>query len=221
MKIVGLCSSPRGKKSATAALVKEGLLGAESKGAKTEFIDLGKKKLKFCKGCGFCYKKGRCVHKDDFEEIFDAILKSDGIILGSPNYINSVSAQMKVFLDRLADSIHCQRFTGKYGFSVSTAGGSKSDLVAGYLNDTLQVLGANTTGLIGADIGADPERFNNAKKEAFTLGEKLTDAITTRKTWPKQEKIHAEMKERMKYLVSQNKDEWVHEYSYLKKQGWL
>jgi len=221
MKITGICASPKGKKSVTASLVKEGLLGAKNKGAKTEFIDLGKKKIKFCKGCNVCYKKGKCIHKDDFQEIFDVILESDGIILGSPNYINSVSAQMKVFLDRLADSIHCQRFTGKYGFSVSTAGGSNSDFVAGYLNNTLQILGANTTGLVSIDIGPNPGGLDDAKKEAFFAGEKLVDAISAKKTWPKQEKIHAEMKERMKYLVTLNKDEWHHEYDYWKSQGWL
>lgn len=221
MKIIGLCASPRGKKSSTMSLVKQGLSGAEKKGAKTEFINLCKKEIKFCTGCGVCYKKGKCVHKDDFKDILEAILESDGIILGSPNYINSVSAQMKVFLDRLADSIHCQRFTGKYGFSVSTAGGSNSGLVCDYLNNTLLIIGANTVGKINIDIGANPDGFSDVKDEAFLMGEKLFDAIEKKETWPEQEMLHTEMRERMKYIITLNKDEWQSEYDYWKKQGWL
>lgn len=221
MKIIGICASPRGKKSSTMTLVKKGLSGAENKGAKTVLYDLGKKKIKFCTGCNVCYKEGKCIHKDDFQEIFDEILTCDGIILGSPNYINSVSAQMKVFLDRLADSIHCQRFTGKYGFSVSTAGGSNSDSICDYLNNTLQILGANTVGKVSIDIGPNPEGFSNAEEQAFSMGEDLVEAINAKMTWPDQENVHLEMKERMKYLVTQNKDEWTHEYMHWKKQGWL
>ena len=221
MKIIGLCASPRGKKSSTMSLVKEGLSGAKSKGAETEFINLSKKEIKFCKACTVCYKKGKCPLKDDFNEIFDLILESDGIILGSPNYINSVSAQMKVFLDRLADSVHCQRFTGKYGFSVSTAGGSNSDMVCDYLNNTLQILGANTVGKVNIDIGPNPDGLSEAKTQAFSMGEMLTESIDKKETWPEQEALHSEMKERMKYLVTLNKDEWHHEYNYWKKQGWL
>ncbi|MGA1061462.1 MAG: NAD(P)H-dependent oxidoreductase, partial [Ilumatobacteraceae bacterium] len=40
---------------------------------------------------------------------------TDGIVLGSPVYINSVTAQLKLVIDRLADAIHCQMFEGKYG----------------------------------------------------------------------------------------------------------
>ncbi|MBP2132179.1 multimeric flavodoxin WrbA [Methanomicrobium sp. W14] len=218
MKITGLCASPRGKKSVTASLVEEGLLGAEKKGADTKYIDLCKQDIKFCKACGVCYKKGKCVRKDDYQEILDEIMESDGIILGSPNYINSVSAQMKVFLDRLADSIHCQKFTGKYGFSVSTAGGANSDSVAEYLNSTLIVLGANTTGKVNIDIGPDPNGIKEAKKQAYACGEELFEAIKEKKTWPEQERLHGEIGERMKVLVTQNKDEWKHEYSYWKKQ---
>ena len=51
------------------------------------------------------------------------MMDADGIVLGSPNYINQVTAQLKTVLDRMADSIHCQSFAGKYGCGVCTAGG--------------------------------------------------------------------------------------------------
>jgi hypothetical protein len=45
-------------------------------------------------------------------------------VLGAPNYIDSVPAPIKALFDRMADAIHCQMLTGKFGCSVCTAGGS-------------------------------------------------------------------------------------------------
>lgn len=43
-----------------------------------------------------------CVFKDDdFYEIFEKIKEADGLILGSPVYGVDISAEMKIFLDRL------------------------------------------------------------------------------------------------------------------------
>lgn len=38
---------------------------------------------------------------DDFYEIFEKIKEADGLILGSPVYGTDISAEMKIFLDRL------------------------------------------------------------------------------------------------------------------------
>ena len=36
--------------------------------------------LKFCVGCGFCYKNGECVYKDDLESLLYSIAEADGVI---------------------------------------------------------------------------------------------------------------------------------------------
>ncbi|WOF16448.1 flavodoxin family protein [Methanoplanus sp. FWC-SCC4] len=221
MKITGICASPRGKNSNTLALVKEGLKGAKDAGAETELIDICKKDIRYCTGCSVCYETGKCIIKDDFEEILDKLCSSDGIILGSPNYINSVTGQMKTFLDRMADCIHCQRLLGKYGFSVSTAGGSNSVLVAGYLNQTLNVLGADTVGLVSIDIGVDPDLFQESIDYSYNTGITLVNAIKEKRVYPEQKKFHDEMKSRMKMLILANKDNWIHEYDYWKDMGWI
>lgn len=132
MKIIGINASPRGEESNTLKLVKAVLNGAETEGAKTELVDLYKLNIEYCTGCGTCYATGECPLIDDFEELFEKISNADGIVLGAPNYINSVPAPMKALFDRLSDAIHCQMLTGKFGCSVCTAGGSEEEEVVKY-----------------------------------------------------------------------------------------
>ena len=60
-----------------------------------------------------------------------------------------------------------------------------------------------------------------AEKKAYDLGVLLVDAIRTRARYPDQDLMHSAMKERMRALVSYNKDTWVHEYTYWNEKGWL
>ena len=170
MKIIGLNGSPHGKNSQTLRLVAKVLEGAKDSGADTEYIDLCELEINFCTGCGVCYAKGDCISADDYPELLEKILVADGIVLGSPNYINNVTAQVKVVLDRMADVIHCQMLSGKYGCSVSTAGGSGAEEVAAYLNRSLQQMGATTVGLVGVNILGNPAAITNREKETYNLG---------------------------------------------------
>ncbi len=221
VKILGINGSPRGKASQTAILVRGVLRGAQDCGASVEYVDVCDLDLEFCTGCGTCYAKGECIHADDFCDIHSKMLESDGIVLGSPVYINSVTAQLKVLLDRLADSIHCQMFDGKYGCAVSTAGGSHADVVAEYLNSIIRILGGTTVGMVEAVLGPDPSRIRTAEKESENLGMALARAIAEKKVFPDQQAMHAEMRERMKALVTYRRDEWAHEYTYWKEKGWI
>ena len=71
--------------------------GAESEGAETEIIDLYKLHIEYCTGCGACYATDECSLFDDFVEIFEKIMNTEGVVLGAPNYINSVPVPMKTF----------------------------------------------------------------------------------------------------------------------------
>ncbi|MCX6700329.1 MAG: flavodoxin family protein [Methanomicrobiales archaeon] len=219
MNIIGLNGSPRGRNSQTLRLVMKVLEGATDSGADIECIDLSKREINFCTGCGVCFVKGECINADDYPELLEKILYADGIVLGSPNYINNVTAQTKVVFDRMADVIHCQMLSGKYGCSVSTAGGSGAEEVAAYLNRSLQQMGVTTVGLVGVNILGNPEAITNSEKEAYELGTVLADAIINAEEFPEQEKLHKERAEYMKNLVLKNKDIWTHEYEFWKETG--
>ena len=124
MKVIGLNASPKGKESNTLRLVNAVLAGASDGGAKTELVDLYELRIEYCTACGTCYATGECTLLDDFPDLFNRLLDADGIVLGAPNYIDSVPAPMKALFDRMADAIHCQMLSGKYGCSVCTAGGA-------------------------------------------------------------------------------------------------
>jgi len=219
MRIIGINGSPKAEKSQTRRLVVAVLEGARRAGADITFIDICGLEINYCTACGNCYAKGECVQDDDFPELLAKMLEADGIVLGSPNYINSVTAQLKTMFDRMADSIHCQYFSGKYGCAVSTAGGSMANEVADYMNATLLSLGATTVGRVGVNFMGNPDAIVPAEKEARELGRKLADAIKTNWKDPEQSKIQAERKEYFKRLVMFNKDLWKHEYDHWKNMG--
>jgi multimeric flavodoxin WrbA len=221
VKLLGICGSPRGEQSRTLRLVNAVMRGAADAGASCEVVDVCALDLEFCIGCGICYESGACIHEDDFPLLFDQMMEADGIVFGSPVYINSVTAQMKRILDRMADAIHCQKFEGKYGCSVSTAGGSFAKEVVDYQNSILRILGATTVGGVDVILGHDPSALISAEKKAYDLGGFLVNAIRNGVRYPDQDMMHSEMKEQMKILVSGNKDVWVHEYTYWKEKGWL
>jgi multimeric flavodoxin WrbA len=221
MKIIGINASPKGEKSQTRRLVVAALEGARQTGADITFMDICSLEINYCTACGSCYAKGECINDDDFPVLLEKMLAADGIVLGSPNYINSVTGQLKTMFDRMADSIHCQSFAGKYGCSVSTAGGSMADEVAEYMNTTLLNLGATTVGKVGVLVGADPNAIIGGEKQAKELGRKLAESIRTRWSDPVQEKAHLERKEYFKRLVSFNKDLWTSEYEHWKGLGEL
>ena len=221
MKIIGINGSPKGEKSQTRRLVMAVLEGARKVGADVTFIDVCSLDISYCTACGTCYAKGECIHDDDFAMLYEKMKGADGIVFGSPNYINQISAQLKTLFDRMADGIHCQDFSGKYGCSVCTAGGSMADEIAAYMNSALSHLGATTVGTVGVNFMGNPDAIVPAEQKARDLGKNLANAIKTGWKDPEQEKALAGRKEYFKKLVSANKDIWAHEYEHWKELGEL
>ena len=99
MKVLGISGSPI-KNGNVDILIKQVLKGAGSKGAKTEILYLDKLKISPCKSCGKNPEPEFCFIKDDMEKVYTVLKSSDVLVLGSPIYFDTVSAQMKLFLDR-------------------------------------------------------------------------------------------------------------------------
>jgi multimeric flavodoxin WrbA len=221
MKVLGINASPRRSKSQTLKLVKAVLKGAKSRGAGVELVDLCKLKIEYCNACGGCYKKGRCVKKDDFQVLYEKMLAADGLVMGSPNYFRSVTAQMKTLIDRMADAIHCQLLTGKYAVNVATSGGDNQDRqVTDYLNGIMLNFGTFVTGSTGTSIRLGPKALDDAEKKALRLGEKLAGDIRAQKVYAKQKKILEKNRKYFQALVKIHKDEWPHEYEYWSGLHW-
>lgn len=216
MKIVTLIGSPHGKAGNTARLVNIVSEGAESQGAVTETIFLNGKNVLPCMGCDTCHKKGVCVQKDEFEAIKQKIMEADGLILGSPNYIRQVSAQMKAFMDRCCGVVHCLSFEGKYGVSIVTSGGGDEASVADYMNYFQMITGIQPAGSVWATMGniagdAFPEDIRN---KALELGRHLVQSWKQKTVFPDAQAITLKFRERMRLLMQWRKDEWPYEYQY-------
>ena len=219
MKVLGICASPRGSRSTTMRLVGAAMEGAGEMGAEVELVDLCKLDLKYCNACQACFKTGKCVHKDDFQELYEKILAADGLIWGSPNYFHTVTAQLKTLIDRMADAVHCQLLDGKYCCSLAT-GGSNYDEVTGYLDSLMVNFGAFVTGSAGAEMGKGPAALEEGERKARELGRALADDIRTRRDYAEQRKMHEGIRSYFKELVRMNKDNWEHEYEHWNSIDW-
>lgn len=219
MKILGICASPRGSKSTTLRLVQALLNGAKEAGAEVELVDVCDLDIKFCNACQACFKTGVCVHKDDFQGLYDKILSSDGLVWGAPNYFNTVTAQMKTLIDRMADAVHCQLLTGKYCASVAT-GGSNYDQVTTYLDGLMITFGAFVTGSVGVVMSQGPAAMEEAERKAFLLGKSLAEDIRVKRDYTEQRLMQKEIREHFKALVKMNKDNWEHEYEHWNRLDW-
>jgi multimeric flavodoxin WrbA len=101
MKIIGFTASPR-KEGNTAWVINKILEGAKEQGAETQSWNFSDLDIKPCLSCYGC-KKGNngCVIKDGMQKLYKAIEHADTIVLGSPVYMGQMSAQAKIFTDRL------------------------------------------------------------------------------------------------------------------------
>jgi multimeric flavodoxin WrbA len=223
MKIIALVGSPHQAKGNTARLTWLVLQGAEEEGAHSETIYLPGKTVLPCLGCDSCHKKGRCAQKDSFGEIRQKIQAADGLVLGSPNYIFSVSAQMKAFMDRCGSMVHCLGFHGKYGASVVTSGGGDEEPIAEYLNHFLMLTGIQSVGSVWATMGLifGDEFPEDIASRARGLGRRLVQAWKIQETFPEIEQKMAAFKERMRQLMLYRQDEWPYEYEYWQKHWGL
>jgi len=219
MKILGICASPRGSKSQTLRLVQAVLDGARSAGAEVELVDVCLLKIEYCNACQVCYKTGVCIHKDDFQGLYEKILSADGMVWGSPNYFRSVTAQMKTLIDRMSDAIHCQLLTGKYCCSVAT-GGNNYDQVTTYLDGLLLNFGAFVSGSAGVKMSQGPAALDEAEKKASMLGIALAEDVRIRRDYIEQREMLEENRKYFQALVKRNQKEWEHEYEYWNQLNW-
>ena len=102
--IVAVNAGPR-KGWNTDTLITEASKGAESAGARVEHFDLFRlEKYTGCISCFGCKRerfKGHCICRDGLTPVLDAIRESDGLIIGSPNYLSELTASFRALYERL------------------------------------------------------------------------------------------------------------------------
>lgn len=99
MRVLGIVGSPR-RAGNTDVLVGQVLAGAERAGAQVDRIYLDESAVRPCRACEACAPTGHCVQEDDFQALLARMTSADGLVLGSPVYCGTVTAQMKALVDR-------------------------------------------------------------------------------------------------------------------------
>ena len=103
-KIVAVNAGPR-KGWNTDTLIAEAMRGAEEAGAEVVKFDLYRlERYTGCISCFGCKRekfKGQCICNDGLKPVLDAIRESDGLIIGSPNYLGELSASFRALYERL------------------------------------------------------------------------------------------------------------------------
>lgn len=118
--ILILSSSPR-REGNSDTLSNEFLRGASDAGHSVEKIFLRDKSINYCTGCSICSQHGKpCPQKDDMPEILDKMIAADIIVMATPVYFYTMSAQMKTLIDRCC-GLYTQMKRKEFYFIVTAA----------------------------------------------------------------------------------------------------
>ncbi|MCL2889557.1 MAG: flavodoxin family protein [Eggerthellaceae bacterium] len=105
-KILVVTGSPRHQGN-TDILAQAFIEGAKDAGNEVFLFDAGKALIKGCNNCNSCFGKGgQCQQNDDMQKIYPLLHECDVLVFASPIYFFTVSAQLKVFIDRM----YCSAF---------------------------------------------------------------------------------------------------------------
>ena len=99
VKVCGIVGSPK-KTGNVDLLVSQVLKGASSQGAETEKLYLNDLDIRPCQSCGVDPYPRYCLFDDDMKLVYVALESCDIVVLGSPVYFDTVSAQAKLMIDR-------------------------------------------------------------------------------------------------------------------------
>jgi multimeric flavodoxin WrbA len=181
-KILILKGSPR-QNGNSSSLANQVAAGARESGAEVESFSLHTMDIRPCDGCDTCRETdGVCVLKDDMQILYPKLRQADAIVLASPIYWFTFSAQLKTCIDRwyALEGSGGSALTGKK-FGIVLAYGDSDPYISGAVNaihtfqSMFHYLRAEIVGMVygtAGDIG-DAEKQPLLMKQAYQLGQKL------------------------------------------------
>lgn len=127
MNVLGISASPRTDHT-TDKLVQEVLAGCE---VETEFLSLAGKHIAPCIACLGCIRDNVCIVNDDMAPMRQKLLDADALVLGAPNYFNTLNAILHCFLERFYQFRHRdgKALAGKLAVAVGVGGGDPKPVV--------------------------------------------------------------------------------------------
>jgi multimeric flavodoxin WrbA len=190
--ILAIYGSPR-RKGNTTLLLQRAVQGARDAGAEVEEVVLRDLNMSPCLEIYGCKETGRCVIKDDFQKVYDQLLRCDGLMLASPIFFYTVSAHTKILMDR-CQSLWVKRYWLektpfgkrefiKKGLFISVGATKGKRLFDGVLLTVRYFFDAADTGMWrsllyrGLDLEGEVLKHPEYLKEAYSSGKGLAEAL--------------------------------------------
>ncbi|HVO39480.1 MAG TPA: flavodoxin family protein [Spirochaetia bacterium] len=185
-KVLIVLGSPRARGN-SATLGERVAAGVRTAGGNAELIRLHGMDLRPCRACDACQrnKDYRCVQRDGMRDVYHRLQEADALVIASPVYWFTMSAQTKLFMDRLYAFIGPQGhgMAGKkvgvvltYQDADPLASGAVNAIYA--LRDAFGFMKAPLAGTVyGSANAAGEVRKNKALMDrAFELGRNIVSA---------------------------------------------
>jgi multimeric flavodoxin WrbA len=181
--VVTILGSPR-RNGNSATLAHNVALGAKSLGANVETYFIHGMDIKPCNACGTCRKDSNngCDINDDMQKIYPKLYQADAIVIASPIYWFTVSAQTKLFMDR------CSTYSTPNGYALNgkrigivMTYEASDPFVSGAVNairtfqDIFAFIDSKIVGMVYGKAHEPGEIASNSElmDEAFELGKRL------------------------------------------------
>ena len=185
MKLLGISGSPRIGGN-TDTLLDRTLEGARSEGANVEKVALSNLTFSPCQECENLRDDGNCIIEDDMHLIYEKIKGADGVVLASPIFFGSLSAQTKMMVDRFqcawrAKSILKKELfkKKKIGAFISAAASDKKDffdnarMIVKNLFATIKVDYKGELFCPGVEKKRDVLNHPDCLEKAYKLGQRI------------------------------------------------
>lgn len=174
-KVLVLAGSPR-KRGNSDLLCDEFIRGARESGNAAEKIYVQDLKIGPCRACYGCRSTGRCVQRDDMEELLEKMITADVIVLATPVYFYSMDGQLKTMIDRTLPRYTEIKNKEIFFIATAAAGAGAMERAIDSLRGFTDCLpGAKIQGVIyGAGVYQKGEVMQTkAMKEAFRAGQSI------------------------------------------------
>ena len=148
-----------------------------------------KLKINPCREYYTCLNDGNCAIRDDMDAIYPRLLEAEGIIVASPIFFYSVSAQLKILIDR-CQALWARKYVlkqkmtpGRKGafIGVGATKGEKlfegSILTIKYFFKAINMEYSEELLIRGVDKRGEIKEHPDALSGAFELGKKLAQSI--------------------------------------------
>lgn len=185
-KILILKGSPR-EKGNRAALADQLAAGAAADGLDVESINLASMDIRPCDACDLCKEGSQyCAIGDDMRSLYPKLIDADALVLASPIYLFTFSAQLKLCLDRWYGPWNFDKhFLSGKPIGIILTYGDDDVYISGGLNaihtfeSTFRFFGAPIVGMVygtAMDPG-DAQKNPALMQAAYDLGCRLANEI--------------------------------------------